>query len=99
MAAITITANTIAPAIASFARLKRSQASCQGPRGGRLKRSICCFGVASAALPLLVLFPSLGYGPFGLRSGEAIRIDVTMLLGHVAFGVGIGLAAQRFAKA
>jgi hypothetical protein len=56
------------------------------------------FGVASAALPLLVLFPSLGYGWFGLHSGDAARVDRIMLLGHTAFGLGIGLSAPRFAK-
>jgi hypothetical protein len=49
------------------------------------------FGIATAALPLLVLFPSLGYGWFGLRSGEAARLNRIMLLGHTAFGLGIGL--------
>lgn len=55
------------------------------------------FGIATAALPLLVLFPSLGYGWFGLQSGDAARIDRIMLLGHTAFGIGIGLSAPRFA--
>jgi hypothetical protein len=55
------------------------------------------FGIATAALPLLVLFPSLGYGWFGLRSGDAARLDRIMLLGHVAFGVGLGMCAPRFA--
>lgn len=54
------------------------------------------YGVATAALPLLVLFPSLGYGWFGLRSGEATRLDGTMLLGHTAFGIGIALWVPRF---
>ncbi len=57
------------------------------------------FGIASAALPLLVLFPSLGYGWLGLRTGDAARIGRIMLLGHTAFGIGIGLAAPRFARA
>jgi hypothetical protein len=61
-------------------------------------RGATAFGIASAALPLLVLFPSLGYGCFGLRSGDATRIDRIMLLGHTAFGIGIGLSAPRFAK-
>jgi hypothetical protein len=56
------------------------------------------FGIATAVLPLLVLFPSLGYGWFGLRSGEAARLNRIMLLGHTAFGVGIGLWAPRFAQ-
>jgi hypothetical protein len=54
------------------------------------------FGIVSAALPLLVLFPSLGYGWLGLRSGDAARVDRIMLLGHTAFGIGIGLSAPRF---
>ena len=55
------------------------------------------YGIATAALPLLVMFPSMGYGWFGLRSGDAARINRIMLLGHTAFGVGIGLWAPRFA--
>jgi len=56
------------------------------------------FGIATAVLPLLVMFPSMGYGWFGLRSGEAARIGRIMLVGHIAFGVGIGLWAPRFAE-
>ena len=55
------------------------------------------FGIATSALPLLVMFPSMGYGWLGLRSGDAARLARIMLLGHVAFGVGIGLWAPRFA--
>jgi hypothetical protein len=55
------------------------------------------FGIATGALPLLVMFPSMGYGFLGLRSGEAARINRIMLLGHIAFGVGIGLGARLFA--
>jgi hypothetical protein len=49
------------------------------------------YGAATALLPLLVLYPSLGYGWLGLRSGEAPRLGAVMLLGHTAFGVGIWL--------
>ena len=56
------------------------------------------FGIATAALPLLVMFPSMGYGPFGLRSGDAARLGRIMFLGHTAFGIGIGLWAPRFAE-
>lgn len=61
-------------------------------------RAAMAFGVGTAVLPLLVLFPSLGYGLFGLRSGEAARLIRTMLLGHAAFGAGIGLGARTFAQ-
>ena len=60
--------------------------------------SAVVYGVATAALPLLVLFPSLGYGWFGVRSGEAARLTRTMLVGHVAFGAGIGIFARRFVR-
>ena len=52
------------------------------------------YGIATAVLPLLVMFPSMGYGWFGLRSGEAGRLNRIMLVGHIAFGVGIGLLAR-----
>jgi hypothetical protein len=60
-------------------------------------RAATAYGIATAALPLLVLFPSLGYGWCGLRSGEAARIDRIMLLGHTAFGIGIRLWAGLLA--
>ena len=49
------------------------------------------FGLATAALPLLVMFPSMGYGLWGRQSGDARRMSSVMLLGHTAFGAGIGL--------
>jgi hypothetical protein len=36
----------------------------------------------------------MGYGWFGLRSVEAGRLNRIMLVGHIAFGVGIGLWAR-----
>jgi hypothetical protein len=56
------------------------------------------FGIATAALPLLVLFPSLGYGWFGRRTGDAARIDRIMLVGHAAFGIGMGLGLSVVAR-
>ena len=55
------------------------------------------YGISTAALPLLVMYPSMGYGWFGRRSGEAGRIGRIMLVGHIAFGIGIGVWAPRFA--
>jgi hypothetical protein len=54
------------------------------------------FGVATAALPLLVMFPSMGYGLGGRRSADARRMRAVMLLGHTAFGVGIGLCTAVY---
>ena len=71
------------------------------PRGGDGRPGVAgatAYGIATAALPLLVMFPSMGYGWFGRRSGDAARLNRIMLLGHTAFGVGIGLWAPRFAE-
>jgi Protein of unknown function (DUF2938) len=56
-------------------------------------RAAVAYGIATSVFPLFVLFPSLGYGPVGLRSGEAARLARIMLVGHVAFGAGIGLGS------
>jgi hypothetical protein len=56
------------------------------------------FGIATAALPLLVMFPSMGYGWLGLRTGDTARLNRIMVLGPGAFGIGIGLWAPRFAE-
>jgi hypothetical protein len=63
-------------------------------RRGRLACAVG-YGVATSVFPLFVMFPSMGYGPAGTRSGEATRMTRTMLVGHVAFGAGIGLWARR----
>ena len=49
------------------------------------------FGLASAVLPLFIMYPSMGYGCCGRHSGDARRLGSIMLLGHTAFGAGIGL--------
>jgi len=53
--------------------------------------SATAYGAATALLPLLVMYPSWGLGPLAVRSGEAARLVRIMLLGHTAFGVGIGV--------
>jgi hypothetical protein len=62
-------------------------------RGGRKPGvlSATVFGAATTVLPLLVMYPSWGLGPFAVRSGEAARLLRIMLLGHTAFGAAIGL--------
>jgi hypothetical protein len=67
-------------------------------RGRRTFLAGTAYGISTAALPLLVMFPSMGYGWSGLGSGEAGRLLRIMLVGHVAFGIGIGLWAPRFAE-
>jgi hypothetical protein len=53
--------------------------------------SATAFGVASALLPTLVMYPSWGLGAFALRSADAPRLLRIMLLGHTAFGAAIGV--------
>jgi hypothetical protein len=69
-------------------------------RGGRRPSvpGATAYGLATAALPLLMMYPSMGYGCCGLRSGDARGLIGSMLVGHAAFGAGIGLwvaAARR----
>jgi hypothetical protein len=71
----------------------------QLPRGRTGRPTLAgatAYGVATSVLPLLAMFPSMGYGAFALRTGEAARIVRIMLLGHTAFGLGIGLWAPCF---
>lgn len=54
------------------------------------------YGLATSVLPLLLMYPSMGYGLGGRQSGDARRLVCSMLFGHAAFGAGIGLwAATR----
>jgi hypothetical protein len=78
-----------------------TQAFLMLPRGETGRASLpggMAYGIATSVLPLLVMFPSMGYGWCGLRSGEAMRIFRIMLLGHAAFGLGIGVWAPRFVR-
>lgn len=59
--------------------------------------SAAVYGAATALLPLLVMYPSWGLGPFGLRSGECARLVRLMLLGHTAFGAAIGVWSRVLA--
>jgi hypothetical protein len=67
-----------------FTALRRS-----GLEPGPVKAT--AYGLATAVLPLMVMFPSMGYGFAGRRSGDARHMTSVMLLGHTAFGAGIGL--------
>ena len=53
--------------------------------------SATAFGAATALMPMLIIYPSWGIGPFGLGSDETARLVRIMLLGHTAFGTAIGV--------
>ena len=56
------------------------------------------YGVATALLPLLIMYPSWGYGCCGRRSDDAARMARVMLTGHAAYGAGIGLWSALLSK-
>ncbi len=63
---------------------------------GRLPDRMSCavgYGVATSVFPLFLMFPSMGFGPAGIHSGEAARMIRVMLVGHVAYGAGIGVGS------
>ena len=62
------------------------------PRPAAAVPMATAYGLATAVLPLVVMYPSMGYGCCGRRSGDAARLLRIMLLGHGAFGAGLGLA-------
>jgi len=62
-------------------------------RTGRKPRldSATAYGLATGALPLLVMYPAMGLGCCGARSSDRRQLVSLMMMGHLAFGVGIGV--------
>ena len=62
-------------------------------RTGRKSRldSAAAYGLATGALPLLGMYPAMGLGCCGARSSDRRRLVSLMMIGHLAFGVGIGV--------
>jgi len=50
------------------------------------------YGVATTAASLFFVYPSMGFGMFGLRSPEGIKSPLSSLANHMFFGVGIAIA-------
>ena len=50
------------------------------------------YGVATTAASLFFVYPSMGFGMFGLRSPEGIKSPLSSLANHTFFGVGIAIA-------
>lgn len=57
------------------------------------------YGTATAAIPLLLMLPCMGYGLLGLRHGRDTAWLRQILLMHLAFGVGLGLGVVLFLSA
>ena len=50
------------------------------------------YGVATTAASLFFVYPSMGFGMFGLRSPEGIKSPLSSLANHTFFGEGIAIA-------
>lgn len=57
------------------------------------------FGAASSLIPFLLMLPSMGYGLFGLRHAHDFFWFRQILLMHVAWGIGLGIAVLLFVPA
>lgn len=54
------------------------------------------FGAASSLIPFLLMLPSMGYGLFGLRHARDLFWFRQIILMHVAWGIGLGIAVLLF---
>ena len=57
------------------------------------------FGAASSLIPFLLMLPSMGYGLFGLRHAHDLFWFRQIMIMHVAWGIGLGLAVLLFVAA
>jgi len=52
------------------------------------------FGLATNLLPWLVMFPSMGYGFFGVHGPAGTKLFLSSLLSHAFFGLGIWVGVR-----
>ena len=62
------------------------------PREVRFVSGIA-YGLATNALPWLLMFPAMGFGFFGARGPAESKLLVSSGVNHLFFGVGLGLFA------
>lgn len=53
---------------------------------------IFVYGVTTTVASLFFVYPSMGFGIFGLRSPEGVKNTLSSLANHAFFGVGMALA-------
>lgn len=56
------------------------------------------FGLATSVLAWLLMFPSMGYGFFGVHGPAGTRLFASSLLSHAFYGVGLWLGASIVAR-
>jgi len=49
------------------------------------------YGLATTAASWFFVYPSMGFGVFGLRSHDGIKSTITSLANHLFFGVGMAV--------
>jgi hypothetical protein len=49
------------------------------------------YGVATTVASVFFVYPSMGFGVFGMRSPEGIRAPLSSLANHFFFGVGMAV--------
>ena len=52
------------------------------------------FGISTSVFAWFVMFPSMGFGAFGVRPPDGISLFGSSLLRHFSYGLGLGLVAQ-----
>lgn len=52
------------------------------------------YGVTTTVASLFLVYPSMGFGIFGLRSPEGVKSSLTSLANHAFFGVGMAIAVS-----
>ena len=50
------------------------------------------YGVTTTVASVFFVYPSMGFGVFGMRSPEGIRAPLSSLANHLFFGVGMAVA-------
>lgn len=50
------------------------------------------FGLGTAVLPRLIMFPAMGYGWFGTEGREGNRLFLSSLITHCFYGAGLWVA-------
>lgn len=54
------------------------------------------FGLATSALPWLILLPSFGWGLFGWRGPVGSNALLASTLSHIPYGIGVGFALSFY---